>query len=418
MKNLQTKKREACVRAGGGGGSAALPSPPVSLHQTGLPIRANTYDTLDSPLEPWLDIIGLFLQLNRWHTVPGGCLPHFTQTGNTHAHTFSFFSSCFGSDSDTSALCFLHTNMSVITSSTFTFFFLSCWEWIESGSKNKFSVQGCVLTAFHELYVLCLLCTITTSQEASGLVKAPDPRDYRAHCNDKQLCFIFEVWSLLLLSQISIFKLLHEVWNFSVTARVWRLLFVFVSTKKEQREESLEAQEMMSRSCWRGAEEGRLLHDPSEARRVSSGCLRQLSETWMLGLPQAVGPPSLQWQCHVVSPHMLVGRGGEGGGAVGWRRHGHTGSLLLFHVANDTLLHACAAVTLFTLKLAWSELTVSVAQLSILTRFCFLCCSVEIDNKFRGMFQLWHQQAKWEPAVKMCQTKLWWVWLLKFKVNF
>lgn len=48
-------------------------------------------------------------------------------------------------------------------------------------------------------------------------------------------------------------------------------------------------------------------------------CLRQLSEWRMLGASEAPGPPSLHWQCHVVSPHMLVcregrGRGGPGGG--------------------------------------------------------------------------------------------------------
>lgn len=36
-------------RAGGGWVAAALPSPLVSLHQGRLPIRAHTYDTLDSP---------------------------------------------------------------------------------------------------------------------------------------------------------------------------------------------------------------------------------------------------------------------------------------------------------------------------------------------------------------------------------
>lgn len=42
-----------------------------------------------------------------------------------------------------------------------------------------------------------------------------------------------------------------------------------------------------------------------------------------VGASEAPGPPSsLRWQCHVVSPHMLVCRGGWGGFGgglgVGW----------------------------------------------------------------------------------------------------
>lgn len=36
-----------------------------------------------------------------------------------------------------------------------------------------------------------------------------------------------------------------------------------------------------------------------------------------VGASEAPGPPSLHWQCHVVSPHMLVCRGGGGVGLEG-----------------------------------------------------------------------------------------------------
>lgn len=65
----------------------------------------------------------------------------------------------------------------------------------------------------------------------------------------------------------------------------------------------------------------------------------------VVGASKAPGPPSLPWQCHVVSPHMLVCRGG-GGVGWGWRGCGcwvgcvggvgPSGSLRLFPVAVDT----------------------------------------------------------------------------------
>lgn len=70
---------------------------------------------------------------------------------------------------------------------------------------------------------------------------------------------------------------------------------------------------------------------------------------------EAPGRPSLHWQCHVVSPHMLVWSGG-------WRGHSYMGSLCLFPVAFDSCLPAlCAAVISFKpLWLASFSLSVSV----------------------------------------------------------
>lgn len=51
-------------------------------------LEATHMTHLTPPLEPWLEIIGLFLQLNRWHTVPGWMSASpggFGQTKCTHS---------------------------------------------------------------------------------------------------------------------------------------------------------------------------------------------------------------------------------------------------------------------------------------------------------------------------------------------
>lgn len=50
-----------CVRVGGGGVTTALP-PSTSV---GCQLEPTRMTHLTPPLEPWLEIIGLFLQLNR-----------------------------------------------------------------------------------------------------------------------------------------------------------------------------------------------------------------------------------------------------------------------------------------------------------------------------------------------------------------
>lgn len=79
----------------------------------------------------------------------------------------------------------------------------------------------------------------------------------------------------------------------------------------------------------------------------SSGC-QAYSRLLVLPLSLSV-PPSLPWQCHFVSTHMLVcSRVGVVG--LGWRRHRHMGSLRLFPVAVDTWLLACVPLlTVFPL---------------------------------------------------------------------
>lgn len=63
----------------------------------------------------------------------------------------------------------------------------------------------------------------------------------------------------------------------------------------------------------------------------SRGC-RAYPRLWVLPLP-----PSLHWQCHVVSPHMLVGGGGEGGGAVGGGGMGTQAASFFFLLSLMTL---------------------------------------------------------------------------------
>ena len=56
-----------CVseRAGGGEVIVALPSPQPASTRVGCQLETTHMTHLTPPLEPWLEIIGLFLQLNR-----------------------------------------------------------------------------------------------------------------------------------------------------------------------------------------------------------------------------------------------------------------------------------------------------------------------------------------------------------------
>lgn len=103
---------------GGGGGGAVCESGRWGGVTTALPpstsvgcqLEPTRMTHLTPPLEPWLEIIGLFLQLNRWHTVPGW----MPASVNTHAHKrthtiYIFFSTSNLSVSKISA--FSHRNI-------------------------------------------------------------------------------------------------------------------------------------------------------------------------------------------------------------------------------------------------------------------------------------------------------------------
>lgn len=68
--------------------TAAQTSPQSASTRVGCQLEPTHMTHLTPPLEPWLEIIGLFLQLNRWHTVPGWMSASVhTQTHTKHTCT-------------------------------------------------------------------------------------------------------------------------------------------------------------------------------------------------------------------------------------------------------------------------------------------------------------------------------------------
>lgn len=105
-----SSERGERMRALGVWVTAALPSHQSTSTRAGCQLEATYMTHLTPPLEPWLEIIGLFLQLNRWHTVPGWMSASLYTYYSQHicARCLPHLFSSYVLESKMSALCFLH----------------------------------------------------------------------------------------------------------------------------------------------------------------------------------------------------------------------------------------------------------------------------------------------------------------------
>lgn len=140
-----SSERGERMRALGVWVTAALPSHQSTSTRAGCQLEATYMTHLTPPLEPWLEIIGLFLQLNRWHTVPGWMSASLYTYYSQHicARCLPHLFSSYVLESKMSALCFLHRKIQAAhrqrLSCPMLFFFF--YQWLPTRKKRTLIIH-------------------------------------------------------------------------------------------------------------------------------------------------------------------------------------------------------------------------------------------------------------------------------------